>query len=104
MKPEEQNMAIAEWLGVKYHKPTALEINSGSYYQYEPNYCRDLNAIHEAFARLENVQQARFGEELAYILGIEHWTSCKLIIRAVMKATAAQRAEALLRTIGKWHD
>lgn len=44
---EEQNRAIADAIGVKFHHPTEEELKSGSYYQYEPDYVHDLNAMRE---------------------------------------------------------
>jgi hypothetical protein len=62
---------------------------------FTPDYLNDLNAMHEAEATL------RFDDRNHYIdrLGETYhdsWEFCT--------ATAAQRAEAFLRTIGKWED
>lgn len=56
MKPEDQNIAICEALGRKWHKPTEDEINSGSYYSYYPDFTRDLNSMHEALKLLKQSQ------------------------------------------------
>jgi hypothetical protein len=61
--------------------------------EFTPDYLNDLNAIHEAEKVLNNVQRERYRTELVY----SHAG------RDVF-ATAAQRAEAFLRTIGKWED
>jgi hypothetical protein len=58
-----------------------------------PDYLNDLNAMAEAEKVLNNVQRERYRTELVY----SHSG------RDVF-ATAAQRAEAFLRTIGKWEE
>ena len=63
-----------------------------------PDYLSDLNAMHEAEKTLSEVQ----GEEYVSHLGIQSWSDPHWF--AVISATAAQRAEAFLKTIGKWRD
>jgi hypothetical protein len=58
--------------------------------QYVPNYCRDLNAMHEAEKVLTTAQTTTMSQYLHRRLGML-WGF----------ATASQRAEAFLRTIGK---
>lgn len=69
-----------------------------------PDYLHDLNAMHEA----EKVMADKFGymvwfQEMGgaapfcYFGGNEH-------VWRIANATASQRAEAFLRTIGKWKD
>jgi hypothetical protein len=60
-----------------------------------PNYCNDLNAMHEAEKTLTNANM--------YVIEYH--------IKAMVKghgfyfhATARQRAEAFLRTLGKWEE
>lgn len=94
MTPESQNRTICEALGRRWHRPTTEEIESGSYYQYEPDFTRYLDLMHAAEKVLTEDQHAHFRSYLVqnkdYHLGYS--------------ATAAQRAEAFLRTIGKWED
>ena len=59
--------------------------------QYVPNYCRDLNAMHEAEKVLTTAQTTTMSQYLHRRLGML-WGF----------ATASQRAEAFVRTIGKW--
>lgn len=79
-------------------------------YGAPPRYLTDLNAMQVAQLTLTPTQQRIFGMELGDILvdmmrcngwirGNEVRAECWL-----WNATAAQRAEALLRTIGKWID
>lgn len=70
-----------------------------------PDYLDDLNAMHEAekvligdYEHGENGRDAsaRFYDELISV------TTCDGFFH--IHATAAQRAEAFLRTLGKWQD
>lgn len=96
MNEQEQNEAIVEALGQKYHKPTEAEIKSGSYYQYEPQFTRDLNSMHE----VEKILTDHTG----YWQWLERIQGGPPLKFSLLHATAAQRAEAFLRTIGKWKD
>jgi hypothetical protein len=66
-----------------------------------PDYCNDLNAIHEA----EKTLTADQFEQYRWVL----WDMCKQLTvkewyRAHLSATARQRAEALLKTLEKWEE
>lgn len=65
-----------------------------------PDYPNDLNAIHGAEKALDPNQQGQYLMNLAVACG------CGFGERNIKTttATAAQRAEAFLRTIGKWED
>jgi hypothetical protein len=106
MTPLEINKAIAEACGHSYHKPSPQEIASGSYYQYEPNYHGDLNAMHEAEETLSHDEQLEYAELLTSNLSEEF---CDLEgtrehVFACARFTAAQRAEAFLRVKGLWRE
>jgi hypothetical protein len=61
-----------------------------------PDYCNDLNAMHEAEKIFDNALYCRYIDEL-----------CTQAIKgknSMYLATAAQRAEAFLKTIGKWEE
>ncbi len=92
MTEEAINIAICEACGRKYHKPTDEEVARGSYYQYEPNYYRSLDAMHSAERVLTSPE--------TYIR--ELYKVCEP--GPVTFSTAAQRAEAFLKTIGKWKE
>lgn len=68
-----------------------------------PDYCRDLNAIQGACFFLSNDQRVEFINQLCNIVALEgdgpHSSLCKAFY-----ATAKQRAEAFLKTIGKWEE
>lgn len=116
MKPEEQRIAIAEACGWKgqYGKQWLREYDkegndvwafSGTCPDGElsplPDYLNDLNAMHEAERTLDINQLSQYADELdkicveVHICPLTHWS-------AVVCATASQRAEAFLKTIGKW--
>lgn len=59
-----------------------------------PDFCDDLNAMHIAEHKLEPTQRAQYENWLAALRTTMYTSSC----------TAAQRAEAFLRTLGKWKD
>ncbi len=68
-----------------------------------PNYLNDLNAMHEAEKMLTEEQQDDYVIHLTDSISEE---VCDLQPRVgewlLATATAAQRAEALLKTIGEW--
>lgn len=119
MKPEEQRIAIAEACGwtpaddnqIKERAGTAAwMLSKGPWWRNEnertvstfdnlPDYLNDLNAMHDAEKRLLATQFKRYHDVLvARVIG---WSAHENEHVAI-HATAAQRAEAFLRTIGKW--
>lgn len=69
-----------------------------------PDYLNDLNAIHEAEKVLTPEQQIEYGRQLVkHVIGLNSVMVMRETFDCV-HATAAQRAEALLRTLGKWED
>jgi hypothetical protein len=70
-----------------------------------PDYLNDLNAMHEAEKMLDITKVEEYCSTLVRIvrhsLGIDDYESI-YPTRFAVYATAAQRAEAFLRTIGKW--
>jgi len=111
MKPEQQRIAIAEacgwtaeqdsngyWRAVK-QKDAAVELWLSEQTVWSvgiPDYLNDLNAMHEAERVLNPSLAAGYAKMLTSIA----WKSEQPVF-APMTATAAQRAEAFLRTIGK---
>ena len=63
-----------------------------------PHYSSDLNAMHEAEKVLKGDRQK--GD---YVDWLHRITKASRVF-AITHATAAQRAEAFLRTLGKWRD
>jgi hypothetical protein len=90
------NKAIAKAVGWE------SETSGPSWYEYEtkmPNYAGCLNAMHDAEKGLNPIKAAEYARMLISIA----WESEQPIF-APMTATARQRAEAFLRTLGKWEE
>ena len=111
MTPEAQRIAIAEACGFrKYERPNILlwyhpEKIAVRYCEL-PDYLADLNAKHEAEKTLSEGQQ---WQQACFIVnyhvapsGFPIFSRSEVILLAC--ATAAQRAEAFLKTLGKWED
>jgi hypothetical protein len=91
MTPEQQRIAIAEACGW-----TDTQIIDGKYGQTDvPDYLNDLNACHEMEEVLTSEQVTSYVYSLESMN--ERWSTPAF-------ATASQRAEAFLRTIGKWEE
>jgi hypothetical protein len=102
MNKEKQRIAIAGACGHKMRNTWSpwAEVNGDAY--IIPDYLNDLNAMHEAekvLSRGEHYYQT--GEFGLYVENLDLVRCGRLHL---IEATAAQRAEAFLRTIGKWED
>jgi hypothetical protein len=108
MKQEQQRIAIAEACGWKRsdlrpswcHPDNWSMAKNGSYEVWGsqdklPNYLNDLNAMHDAEEVLTN-------EQLEVYCNILHKPNHG--VYWAIHAIASQRAEAFLRTIGKWEE
>jgi len=69
-----------------------------------PDYCNDLNAMHEAERTMLFSQRKKFVRELQKVIGRQFAPEAMVWPDACIHATARQRAEAFLRTIGKWEE
>ena len=105
MKPEQQRIAIAEACG-KWHSGWPHEyMNQADRLRHIPDYLNDLNAMHEVEKVLTQDQMIDYsrhvGKSVTSHLPASRaaWMDFQLI-----NATASQRAEAFLRTIGKWEE
>ena len=108
MKPEAQNIAIGGACGLRWAEPTPLNecIASRGYWTSNgtnrillPDYLNDLNAMHEAEKVLTYEQVNLFVTHLRGFTPAKNWEGCW-----GLHATAAQRAEAFLRTLNLWDD
>lgn len=104
MTPEAQRIAIAEFCGWVWHSPTGIWIPPNANELELPRYLNDLNAMHEAEKNLDTGLAKQFAWELHKVMpGQQSWPPrSPLHTYIILHATAAQRAKALLRTIGKW--
>jgi hypothetical protein len=104
MTPEQQRIAIAEACGWTWHGDASWPKDPNNFYWKKdhlnyrtlPDYLNDLNAMHEAEKTLTYAQ----GGDMT--LWIQRMTCAGY--GPQLFATAAQRAEAFLRMIGKWEE
>lgn len=96
MTEEQINIAIAEVSGIKtflFQGKVLYEVSPKLWDVNVPDYCNDLNAMHEAELSLK-FDYYKFTRRLAMV--------CERDRRCIESAPARQRAEAFLRTLGKW--
>ena len=115
MTPDEINRAIAEHLGWKnvhvYEDDAGPPIHCGTppgpipYDAVIPRYSEDLNAMREA-EKTAFKSSTLWLEFACNILSVLEAADMSVTdgMTCVLQATAAQRAEAFLRTVGKWRD
>jgi hypothetical protein len=100
MNKEKQRIAIAEACGKWPDGWPHSFMNQSDRLRHVPDYLNDLNAMHQAEMSRVDMEDGGFivlfREYLHTILGHDG--------SLAIHATAAQRAEAFLRTIGKWED
>ena len=121
MSDEQINIAIAEACGWGFSE-TAVSYPNGLKIQFHPpeyvkevflkeipDYCNDLNAMHEA----EQTKEMLWNSDYSWWLGRVCTTQRGFDpdkqeeieqMKIGQFATARQRAEAFLRTIGKWEE
>lgn len=118
MNPKEQRIAIAEACGwteisprIPWGIPLGIEDDGTEHcLKHLPDYLNDLNAMHEAVATLSGFDLKIYAQELMnvcreYPVGsFSDYRADLISLAKITQATAAQRAESLLRTIGKWED
>jgi hypothetical protein len=106
MTNEQINIAIAEacgWIIIKACDGSLIgkPKNEQGPMDEIPDYCNDLNAMHEAENHLPSDKKEDYWYQL--------YENCRRSVFSrvednykMLHATAAQRAEAFLRTINKW--
>ena len=112
MNQNKQRIAIAEYLGLKVAQ--SIGDNADCWFTKEmerdrrqrwpnacvvrtiPDYLNDLNAMHEAEEHLSTEEIKTYMGHLLDIMGISVW--------CITHVSAAERAEAFLKTIGKWEE
>jgi hypothetical protein len=90
------NAAIAEACGWTPDNRGLGWLSPHGYYAPEPDYCNCLNAMHEAEEVLGS--EALFEAYYLKLYDVTHSTLWPI------RATARERAEAFLRTLGKWEE
>jgi len=103
MTNEKINAAIAEACGWRKEDGVYMWTANGIDWTSPElrDYCNDLNAMHEAEKVLKGYEQI-----VDYVWNLENrsgdWSTDKHMMGT--HATARQRAEAFLRTLGKWEE
>lgn len=98
MSEQEQRIAIAEACDIVFKNPWGSVYKTRKGVSIEcPDYCNDLNEMHEAEKVLFGEIASTYAEWLSKTTGAE-WS----VDKKFFCATASQRAEAFLRTVGKW--
>jgi len=106
MTPEAQRIAIAEAVGFKRigmieGSPNLMgDLPPCRGWIEIPDYLNDLNAMHSVEETLSEKQEVFYLIRLAEVMKENHTIGWKL--ERTYHATAAQRADAFLRTIGKY--
>lgn len=93
---------IPTWVQSEYYKGKPDDYCMAGQWigQQPPNYCGDLNAMHEAEKTLGDFSMPMEAETKM----AKYWDELAKFDTCCIHATASQRAEAFLRTIGKWKD
>jgi len=106
MKPEKQRLSIAEACGIVskdqwgplYKTPRGILRDC-------PDYPCNLNDMYEAEATMNLTDKYQYGKSICKIMNIDTEGGLDVAdIYYACHASAAQRAEAFLRTIGKWEE
>lgn len=100
MTNEQINKAIAKACGI-VGKSGEIYKTSEGWVVNCPDYCADLNAMHEAEKVLTIPQEKDYFFNLEEIVGDLIWFRSS---PKSHRATARERAEAFLRTLGKWEE
>lgn len=102
MKEQEQRIAIAKACGITI-SPNGVWSEAGRILggvHPKPDYLNDLNAMHEAMGALTGLQYRDFIRHLS-VMFADHPDDG---YQSAIIATAAQRAEAFLKTLNLWTD
>lgn len=117
MNKELQRIAIAEacgWTEINFPMgrdtvicPKRERENGGKWSTAIPDFCDDLNAMHEAEKMLSSIfdygkGESQWSDYLGW-LGYCREDNIKEVF-GVCHSTAAQRAEAFLKTLGLWQE
>lgn len=107
MSPEQQRIALCEWAGWTCDKSGIWRDPRGCYgVNGCPANTNSLDVLHEMVQKLTPEQHDdEYYFWLAFVIGgrrmdVQVWEYRKLMV----DATAAQRREALLRTLGLWME
>jgi len=107
MNKEKQRIAIAEACGWTRCRdvgedPMGSPPDHYGIFDVVPDYLNDLNAMHEAEKTLKSksISPTSYASKLQHVCGGDR----NVFDESTVFASAAQRAEAFLKTIGKWES
>lgn len=107
MNPEKQRIAIAEacgWTHIAFNRGW-IKAGDGEIQGVIPDFLNDLNSMHEAEKMLTHDQQVGYSVNMVRLTTWNMPSSrAAWLDFTIAHATAAQRAEAFLETIGKWEE
>ena len=111
MDEGKQRIAIAKeegWRNIHWHKGNLWGMGKDRRGSYTPmhvrDYLKDLNTCHEFEKGLTDEQyELSYRDHLVKVL-FRDSESGYYTLRDYLSATAAQRCEAFLKTIGKWEE
>jgi hypothetical protein len=98
MTDDQINRAISKacgWTEIRDNMVDKAPRETSTRVMFLPLYCSNLNAMHEAEKMLTNANMYVMEVQLKYVLSAGEF---------YFHATARQRAEAFLRTLGKWEE
>ena len=108
MSPVEQRIAIAEacgWTCIYAGDPPMGQLdNRQRWAKALPDYPNDLNAMHEAENCLAEDQEEEFVTRIFFGGAWRQYAIEYCDAFSCMRATAAQRAEAFLKTLNLWEE
>ena len=99
MTDEQINEAIATECGWKVDKRGLGWLSPSGCYIDKPDYCTDLNAMHEAERSLHEPLREMYVRKL-----LGEVADSPTYLWDILTAHPRSRAEAFLRTLGKWED
>jgi hypothetical protein len=108
MTDEQINAAIAKACGWTEFRDNVTAKAPGEQLNrvfFIPDYCNNLNAMHEAEQHLwrkDWFMRYDYVDELGKLQNPHNWQ--RMEASDMLDATARQRAEAFLKTLGKWED
>lgn len=110
MNPEQQRIAIAKacgWEVDEERKTYGFQPLTDGCRTYTelPDFLHDLNAMHDAEKMLTHDQMIDYSQQVGKLV-TSHLPASRAAWMdfSLMNTTASQRAEAFLRTIGKWEE
>lgn len=101
MTDDQINQAIAKACGIVGKSGEIYKTSEGWVVDC-PDYCNSLNAMHEAEEQIDEINWVFFMTELAGLVRLPK--QAEVQIKQLVHSTARHRAQALLKTLGKWEE